>query len=559
MMVDLVMMNSALQALLTAMKTVQNMVVSRSDRPAKVEGDDVKVNVVNGVFIAAEVDWSTVTSQMGREGYKSAISDDSGIKRIVRDLGLETIFPPEKFTKDFSIDGTGKKKPSKSSQEVYCSAAIQLETSSQSQAEISSYLPSSLEECNVPSDRAKPILDWLKKEGGGSQTFYDVVEFEIWCSFDVRKYLESKKRLIQKKLGARKMNLEPRAVASKTIDRKNLKKGIKEERDRLVDLATKLTEMISEKKVYPDFYKAFKDMKPSPFTLYIPKLLDLSVELNRSIDDSIKLGQEIKAKAKIKNLTENRKFKINKEFKVEADSQYFAINQSLCEDGPIGYDEEVEVTITLKPIIEKIIEKRKQLLYPVKFIVSSLSNHTTLNEKTLQVPLEDPDVRLTAERTFLPHKGEPIEVCFKALLSSSAVESIPIKVKYASTQDFTCNEPSKGEMTINASPGEEARGRYFLVATRAGLPGYSNTARFDFSVGEWGSIATWRMSITVLPNWLDTIIAGFTAFAVILSQFYPGLIPSLTTEPNVATLSSTASIIYLAFRAITWGLASQKR
>lgn len=528
--------------LVPIIKRVQAEVLSRSDRPVKAEDDRVEINVVNGIFIAAEVDWSTVTSQMG-PNYEVVTSG------IVEDLNLGKIFPPEKFERNFLPKMTGKTEQSESSQTAYCRAAVNLKSSSQSEAEIRSYLPRFLKEQKVPRERADPILGWLSTEKNGGHTFYDVVEFEIWCSFHVGDYLESKKRSIPKKLKARKK--KPRL----TTRAKNM--ALDQLKNEVTILATKLTETISEKKVYMDFYNAFKGMKTSPFILYIPKLLDLSVKPE---NENIKLGQKFTAKATIKNLTRNREFQIHKDFKIEVISDYFSATEMLpCKDEPIGYDEEVEVTITLKPIIDKITEKKRKLLYPVSFIVSSLSNHTKLNEKELLVPLGYPDLKITAERTFLPHKGGKIEVCFKVSLTSSASEAIPMKVKGIYAPDFTCSNPPEGEKEFEVFHNQRKEVRYYLVATRAGFPGYENKAHFEFSVGEWESHIARGIRMTVLPNWLDTTIAGITGFALILSQFYPGLIPSLTTEPNLATLSSSSAVIYLAFRVITWGLATQKK
>ncbi len=533
-------------------RKLQDYVVDLSDDPVRIAGDEVVTNVVNGIFVAPEINWQEVYKKLG-DKYK--VEDKEVETQIVTDLKLGKICPPKTITRDFSGDkAAGQVIDPKT---VYCQAVIKLKTESMPQQEIPPFLAEFFEKQKVLGNKADTILAWLKEPGkrSGGDAFYSVVSFKIFSSFNVKRYLKAKLRTPQKfEKKIQKMTDEELKEANKQIDA-DLEKEV-------TDVAIELSELIAEKLVYADLVQAFKDLGASPFVQFDPKKWNLNLTAEPVNADSVKLGEKIIVNVTVENLTKytDKKLKLGEDFGIRVNSTYFAIADKGTIGEAIGSGKSLKTSLLLAPNIQEIIKQQEKPNYAAVIELFDIKSDFVLDRERLKIKFEKPSLELTITRPFLPYKGQHFELKFK--FNADFLEDVPVKITGLVGPDFKYADVDSSSGIFNDTFTITQKGferSYTLVANRAGFPGYKNTAFFRVFVGEWACPVDSRtLSFTVLPNLLDTSIAGLTAFAGILSAFYPNLVPSLTAEPNIATLSSTAAVVYLGFRALSWGLATQK-
>ena len=489
-------------------------------------------SLVRGIFIASKINWAEVADRLGQKGYHLTMREP--ISKVVKNLSLQQTFPQKKFTKKiFEI-------PEKKNRGANCQVIINLKPYSMCRDEIDPYLKETSNNRKVAITKFIPLLEWMKDPSNKANTFYDLVEFTIICAFNAEEVYES-------------TNVQETG--------KNAgKKGLTLDDSRL--FAVDLSEVISEKSIYPELISAFEGMGVSPIIQFISRKwqMKLSPRINMGKRE-IRIGDEIQVELKVTNLNLDATLKLNRDFDIEVSSDYFTAEVQKT-DELFSYDQSVPLSVKLLPKISEMVKKETKS-YPVIFRLVDHINKVFISEETSYLALSPPDIQIEGERSFLPHKGSHINVSLTVRLLSKLPQSdrIPVKIRCNAAPDFKLLNSTKEEFDekiVGIVQGTN-HAEFILVANRAGFPGYKDTASFQFFIGEWATpFASYDMEMTVLPNMLDTSIAGLTASFVIFSQFFPGLIPSLTSEPNLATLSSTGAVIYLGFRAISWSLTTYK-
>ena len=605
---------------------IQKEVGYLSVGPVTKTGDELFVNVVNGIFVAPSIDWAEVCQKLGPE----YLPYDAGVSgEIVNSLDMRKICPPRMLKREFKEKPPSSSVPGQNIQEkAYCYATINLDVSSDSREETKVYLRNFFAEKQIPEGKYNSLLAWLNDPAKtGESSFFDVVSFEISSSFNVEEYLTQRLEMPQPPNQKARMPLKELKKNAAKLQQTRNKLDEKLEAE-ATEAAVDLSELVAEKMVYPDFLRAFKNMPASPFIQYEESKLNLQLDL-KIVDPQkipIPLGRSLLASVKVTNPVAGKKeLGLDANFKICINSKYFeepgkekdqtgaegektsnpeqqpkpASNAQhkektvTDEPGKTGEEEgkpstpelnpepasvlkQKEETITLEPGFSvertlKLVPKIKEILelerseYPVVIEIVDAKNDSVLVKDKLNVPLKEPDMKLVVQRPRLPHKGENIEMNFHFEFNANdeSLEGETIEITGVIGPDFKCLE--SGKESANFEDSFEITNKatmdkpYLFLATRAGFPGYPNKAFFRVFLGKWKThIGSGNVCMTVLPNWLDTAIAGLTVTAGIVSALYPNVIPSITSEVNVANLSSSAAVVYLGFRALSWGINTQK-
>ena len=120
---------------------------------------------------------------------------------------------------------------------------------------------------------------------------------------------------------------------------------------------------------------------------------------------------------------------------------------------------------------------------------------------------------------------------------------------------------------------------FTLKPQRTGyIPGFRNKAHFQFSVGAWKlpvkqaaftfrpkkkdekRIAEnyfWEFRLVVFPILFDIGVALFAGVYTLLLAYYPSVVPPISAEVNLTTLTLPSSLLYLAYKVINWGRTLQ--
>ncbi|MHA2218957.1 MAG: hypothetical protein ACXACY_23800 [Candidatus Hodarchaeales archaeon] len=519
--------------ILPEIEVLTKKLVNENKYFTEIVGDLVTPQVVNGLFIASDIDWKTINDCMkyNLEHSNMLLDEEDKLFDIIKDLKIEEQVNQEKYA--FTI-------------EEYCRSEINLAVSSQLKLECISYIPHLLEKWKVTSDikeanvRADPIIKWLNDEKRKEEIFYYVTEFEIKTSIDPTKYVE--KALNQ--LNVKKSKLR----RSRTKDDK-AEEFLDIILDELNRNALRVTEIITEKIIYTHLKNAFLKENTSPFIAFIRRKLDLSI----ITPEPQELGKNIDLSAKITTNTKN-KFTLSDDFNIEVDSDYFKLSKISHEgDGSCSKDKPLEATITIEQKIQNIIEN-DITSYPIKIKIISYPEEILLDEKIIHVKLDEPKFNISVDGTRLPYKGEQITLNIK-ILKSQVTKPIDIKIK-CRTEDFQIDGSSDKEKSviIKVEPKKEINNKtLYLVANRSGLWGYENTLNLSFSIGKWERpFKKEQIRMIVLPSFMDMTIAGLTTITGVISHYYPNIIPSITSDVNIASLSPIGALLYLSYRAFMW-------
>jgi hypothetical protein len=515
---------------------IKEELLTKSLVPVSVsEHEKLEFNYLNGIFVATNIDWDLYLLEMKSKGYISY-----GSRQILNDMKLSEKMPPEKLEKAF---------PQK-----YCEAAIKLtRTSWKSITEIKNYLIWHLKEEKVASTDAdaiavaEPILkNWLvDSKINEKHSIFEVVEFEIKCTINLKAYIES---LLTKETG-------------KNQSAQNQDRAIQA----LADEARKVSEILSESVVYKEFKSKFEGMNGSPFIPFSPCRFRVKLEKFGRNEEKVehRLGKKISIEIIIENIGNNELVKtdangktIRSLFKVEIEPDCF---EPIVEDAQIRFlsaEDKIIVPITIKQLVDKVLAAKTKV-FKIKVKVISKVNQILLGQVTEEVVLENPEFELISGiKDRVPFKGEQFKVTVKAKLPSDY--DLKIKVK-CTTSDFETIKPGNGEVTKQLVSGNEQDFEFILSPKRAGFWGYKNRGFFDFFVeGSESQIESEAFEIIVLPNMLDTTIAALTGILLLAAQFYPTIFPPLTEGLSLTNLPTTAAAIYLGFRGLSWGWKTQK-
>ena len=354
-----------------------------------------------------------------------------------------------------------------------------------------------------------------------------------------------------------------------------------------------------------------------------------NIPLSDKIARAIPLSDKIEAKITIENNSDSP-FNIDENLKIDVSSKffecekndltfkggkrYYSVKQINSEpltknvnaadesdigiaatlDGATQVDQNIKTCCAKKTLVlnPKINEITNEFLdaYPVTFTlyrsVGVLKKEEgTVNEQKNQlgqcekkVILAVPEVEFTVKKSWLPCKGEQIDVefTFEVKNNGNGVvdRSIPFSIECNFGKDFEPIIPmlssDNSKIVVSSEKvlvGDKASISFKFYATRAGFPGYTNKANFRLLIGTWKSssegtwkkpVDTWKLDMVVLPNLFDTTVAAITGVLGILSMYRPDILPAFTDGLNVATLGATPGIIYLGYRILTWAKSTKE-
>ena len=339
---------------------------------------------------------------------------------------------------------------------------------------------------------------------------------------------------------------------------------------------------------------------------YKPTNILFQVDLEPDYQN-ISLGKKVKITIKLSNKYE-KPISITENYQIDVNSNYFEIdNDNTLKDSQLYIDGvksetikdikepislknkkyRIEKAIILSQKVDKIIAEqidKNGYLCNINLIRKSFSltedsakkvtfssGPTILSKSNKTIKIEPPKSKLYVKKPFLPNKGDQINIELGVELldkTNNAEKFLPITVECWFGKDFTPiipNVKNTNDQFVTKNTQIQVNDDYkkntvnfILSANRAGYPGYKNKANFIFKIGSWSELKQWNLDITVLPNKFDTFVTTVIGLLGILSLYYPDQIPSLTKELNVANLSVTPGILYIAYRVMNWAKDTKK-
>jgi hypothetical protein len=480
------------------------------------------VGIARGLLITISNDWSQINDNLKNKGYtpKTRDVDVDAAKK----LSLDKYFPIKGYKKTVGLSPDGKTE--------YCWVDIELKTRSMSKQEIDYYVKDLTKTVGVAA--LDPVVKWFDTVKTQKTTF-DFIQFKLLGRFDVLAY-----RAIQKNNPTAKLP---------DVNR---------------ELASKFCELLAEKKIYSDIYDAFSAAAgalTSPVLNYFSKKWPLAISGQvLRLDDKCRVGEKIRVLLIIENKMKNSTLLMDRDFKLVVQSNYFDCSPPTL-IGILRHNEPYYCVVDLIPKITDII--KDDIKYPISFQLVEPVNNTVLKECKLRLSLGPPELEISGTRSFLPYTGSQMTATLNVVLRSNfdgvEIEGLPIQVSCNSDPDFkNLNTTAGAKKGIRVSK-EPNQATFVLQPNRAGFLGYLNRVSFEFYLGgRTDPFACHTLEMTVLPNLLDTAIAGGTVFVGVLSQLVPALVPPIGANLNFTTVGSSAALIYLGFRAFTWGLNTQK-
>ena len=636
-------------------KASQKSFIEESISPAEEgEGDKIRVNPLNGIFIAPELHWNLITKRLGK---KYVPQTHPAGKLMETEMGLKNVFPPKTIERDFL---------KKSGATSFCKAEIKFKPNLLSKSEAIYNLNALKEQANKTDVWAKPLKDWLESQNVPG--FFYFVEFEIFCVFDFDKYWKARKGIKPKIGNSPPPNLdgikEEALIQLNNKAKELLQKEAKELAEWAIQYVTKeevFDDLCNAIDVVCEVGSAGKESTPtqgqapvsketsvekesSPATaievgsagkestptqgqapasalspkhrilIYKPSKLRIEVEIDNkkvpgnesgeiempimlspaSGEVKINLSEKINVRITVKNYVTEQSILVDKNLKVVIKSLYFkektiTFDEDPLPEGidrwPLSKNKEFRSIKskwkTLTPDINKITSNIEKLVeYPVSFdLVRSFGDDVSGDivqycQTQANVKFDFPKISFSVTRPYLPRKGEQFDIKFdvKCESNSGLDYPIPVKVVCHYGENFSTVKPVSDaekkviteelDLIVNQTkPVSEGNNEskksneaiFTLMAGKASFPGYYNTAYFEFFVGEYKkAVETWRMNITILPNLLDTLVAGGTFLLGLFSVAYPAIFPAITAGISIANLEIIPATIYLGYRVLNW-------
>ncbi len=465
--------------------------IKKSISPAKEgEGRKIRVNPLNGIFIAPELHWNLIAKTLGNE-YKPKPHPAGEIMETKMDL--KNVFPPKTIVRDFPRDP---------GVESFCKAEIKFKPRLLSKSQAVYRLETVRERANETDDWAKPLKDWLESQE--KPGFYYVIEFEIVCEFDFDKYWNARKKGVSDRKRKQEVADFKKEVRAEKADkgedfetrmeniRKQARAQLKKEAEELAEWAI---EYVTKEEVFDDLCNAIdaaceassqeKESTPrksetkaikektvenkgpqesalSPkhrILIYKPVNLKLIVDIiqpnstnnrrGKKEEGRIYLAEKIMAKIEARNYETEQEIVIDKNLKVVIQSEFFEgetktleeilspefNNWKLHQNKEYRYIKSKEVE--LHPNFDKITKNyEKMRKYPITFnlvrsVGDSVSGGIVQYCKTVKnIRFDLPIIRFSVTSPYFPRKGEQFDVKFYVTCesNSSLDYTIPVRV-----------------------------------------------------------------------------------------------------------------------------------
>ena len=567
----------------------RNSYVEESFLPVeKVEDHKIRVNPLNGIFISSELSWDLLIKNLGLE---YDITNHPAGKEMETKMGLVNVFPPLKIERNFP----------KQSLESFCKEEITFKPFLFSKSEATQYLQIIKEQANETEEWASPLINWL--EAQQLPGFYNVIEFKIFNEFDFQRYYVSLKQSEELKRKDENNKIVRTIDTSEELIKQLDDEAIKQLDDEAKELAEWAIDYVTKELVFDDLVRAInetcldKSVKLKglseryltyPILIYTPLKLKLIIKINDDKTDEVKinLAKKIKVKASVINYDTTRNIKVDN-LKVVVESGYLKEKPIQFDDtnwksgrDEIGNYSSIDSNEVFVPAdINKIIKDEANIVYPIFFsliksvyLKENVSKDIVLTKRDiklcksqLNVRFEKPKIRFSVTRPYFPRKGQQFDVEFKVWFEESDLDyKIPIKVVCYYGDDFMTlksksdNDDKKYSESLYIGKSKE-QATFILIAKKASFPGYYNAAYFEFFIGEsQKETEAWRLNLTVLPNVLDTLVAGLTVLLGALAMTYPDIFPPITEQVNIANLEIIPATIYLGYRILFWSKSTTK-
>jgi hypothetical protein len=546
------------------------------------------VKLIFGFFIASEVNWVRLIDLLKAKGYDFKEETE---EKSSPDNPSPYIFM--KFEKKFLS--------------IYL-FSLKLKTKSLTEKELKSFIPHYVEKETALEGPSKAVMDWLKAKKGEND-FYHFVEFNIEYTITDISILDKcpeKKKEIKNFLAN---SLEWIATQVIYSDLYQAVKGL--QTISKTDITTKSNET-TEDKTKTETTNSHKEktswilpsnQSVSPFAFFLQKNkvdFDISPKSGEKFPQEFKLGKKFHLSIDVKNFTLTPKV-INltlsndgnllgassssgSRFRIILESEFFSFTPSF-----FNIERCATYYSTVKPNVKKITaEEKKEEGYLVKIKLIDTIYGVIYPEKELFIVLDDPAFKISVDRPNFSQKGEAFNILFNFDASDLDVK-VPLSITGKLGPDFILVNPPpvtddkkfeiKCKKDVDPKKPKDNCERFTLKSQRAGyFRGFGNKAFFQFMVGAWKipvkqtafrfrpkkneekrNVTTyfWELRMFVFPILLDIVIALFAAVYAFALVYYPSLVPPISAELNVTTLTLPSSLLYLAYKVINWGRTLQ--